>query len=220
MFLGSLGFCWFLGLLVNDHWKKFKYLTPTLLFSLLAYYGVRTYTRNIDWSTNHNLWVNTCQVSPNSHNAWNNIGDDYDKLKDYDNAVKGFTQSVLVKPNYADAYHNRANIFFKTGRLDLARESYDTALRFSPTLFQTYLSLTQIDLNEGKLDLALAHANEAVKIQPNDPQANFVLGIVYAQGGRMEEAKKIMKQILMAYPDYKIARDALTQMESIRVGKT
>lgn len=220
MFLGSLGFCWFLGLLINDHWKILRYLAPTLLFSLLIYYGVRTYSRNIDWSTNHNLWVNTCQVSPNSHNAWNNIGDDYDKLKQYDNALKGFTQSVLVKPNYADAYHNRANIFFKTGRLDLARESYDTALRFSPTLFQTYLSLTQIDLNEGKFDLALAHASEAVKIQPNDSQANFVLGIVYAQIGKIEEAKSIMKQILVAYPDYKMARDALTQLESIRVGKS
>jgi tetratricopeptide (TPR) repeat protein len=220
MFLGSLGFCWFLGLLVNDHWKKLKYLTPTLLLSLLVYYGARTYSRNIDWSTNHNLWVNTCQVSPNSHNAWNNIGDDYDKLKDYENAVKGFSQSVLVKPNYADAYHNRANIFFKTGRLDLARESYDTALRFSPTLFQTYLSLTQIDLNEGKFDLALNHASEAVKIQPNDSQANFVLGIVYAQIGKIEEAKKIMKQILTAYPDYKMARDALTQLENIKVGKS
>ena len=220
MFLGSLGFCWFLGLLLNDHWKKFKIVSPVILISILAYYGVRVYQRNIDWSTNHNLWVNTCQVSPNSHNAWNNIGDDYDKLKDYDNAVKGFTQSVLVKPNYADAYHNRANIFFKTGRLDLARESYDTALRFSPTLFQTYLSLTQIDLNEGKLDLALAHANEAVKIQPNDPQANFVLGIVLAQGGRIEEAKKIMKQILTVYPDYRLAREALTQLESIKVGSS
>jgi len=220
MFLGSLGFCWFLGLLINDHWNKLKILTPVVLISILAYYAVRVYVRNIDWSTNHNLWVNTCQVSPNSHNAWNNIGDDYDKLKQYDNAVKGFTQSVLVKPNYADAYHNRANIFFKTGRLDLARESYDTALRFSPTLFQTYLSLTQIDLNEGKFDLALNHANEAVKVQPNDPQANFVLGIVYAQVGKVDEAKNIMKQILAAYPDYKMARDALTQLESIRVGKS
>jgi Flp pilus assembly protein TadD len=80
--------------------------------------------------------------------------------------------------------------------------------------------LTQIDLNEGKFDLALNHASEAVKIQPNDSQANFVLGIVYAQIGKIEEAKKIMKQILTAYPDYKMARDALTQLENIKVGKS
>jgi len=220
MFLGSLGFCWFLGLLLNDHWKKLKIVSPVILISILAYYGVRTYARNIDWSTNHDLWVNTCQVSPNSHNAWNNIGDDYDKLADYDNAIKGFTQSVMVKPNYADAYHNRANIFFKTGRLDLARESYEIALRFSPTLLQTYLSLIQIDLTEGRLDLAMNHINGALQIEPNDPQANFVLGVIYAESGRIEEAKKIFRQILTVYPDYQMARNALTQLEGIKVGNS
>jgi len=80
--------------------------------------------------------------------------------------------------------------------------------------------LTQIDLNEGKFDLALAHASKAVEIQPGDPQANFVLGVVLAQGGRVEEAKNIMKQILTIYPDYKMARDALTQLESVKVGNS
>lgn len=215
MFLGSLGFCWFLALLFVDLKPKLKIVMPTLLFSLLCYGAVRIYSRNIDWQTNHNLWVNTCQVSPNSHNAWNNIGDDYDKLKDFDNAVKGFTQSVLVKPNYADAYHNRANIFFKTGRLDLARESYETAIRFSPTLYQTYLSLTQIDLHEKKADLALAHAAKAVELQPNDPQSNYVLGIVKAQIGQFDEAKKIFQGILTVYPTYTPASEALASLESI-----
>ena len=218
MFLGSLGFCMFLALLADDHWKKLKILVPVTLVSVLIIFGIRTYIRNVDWSSNHNLWVNTCQISPNSHNAWNNIGDDYDKLKDYDNAVKGFTQSVLVKPNYADAYHNRANIFFKSGRLDLARESYDTALKFSPSLYQTYLSLTQIDLMEKKADLALQHASKAVELKPDDIQSVFVLGVVNAQIGRIEEAKKILQSILNVYPDYAPARNAMMQIEQIKVG--
>ena len=212
MFLGSLGFCWFIGLLLSDHWEKFKIGVLVFLVIVLGYFGVRVVSRNSNWGTNHDLWVNTCQVSPNSHNAWNNIGDDYDKLKEYENAVKGFTQSTIVKPNYADAYHNRANIFFKVGRLDLARESYDTALRFSPGLYQTYLSLTQIDLNEKKYDLALMHAAKAVEIQPSDPQAMFVYGLVKAEMGKIEEAKNIFKQILSVYPDYKMARDVLIKL--------
>jgi len=213
IFLGSLGFCVFIALLMADHWSKLKIVVPTILVSILVYFGIRIYSRNIDWQTNHNLWVNTCQVSPNSHNAWNNIGDDYDKLKQYNNAIKGFTQSVIVKPNYADAYHNRANIFFKTGRLDLARESYDTALKFSPALYQTYLSLTQIDLMEKKGDLALGHASKAVELQPTDPQASYVLGVVLAQIGRVTEAETIFKNILKQVPDYKAANQALQQLK-------
>lgn len=215
IFLGSLGFCMFLALLLDAHWKKLRIVTPVLIASFVIFYGVRTVVRNIDWESNHNLWVNTCQVSPNSHNAWNNIGDDYDKLKQYDNAAKGFTQSVLVKPNYADAYHNRANILYKAGRLDLARESYDTALRFSSSLYQTYLSLTQIDLVENKPDLALMHSAKAVELQPGNPQTLYVYGLVNVQIGRVEEGIKIFNTILAQYPQHAPSIEALKSAKAL-----
>jgi len=216
MFFGSLGFCMFLALILQDISSRVRHVVPGILVTMLAFYSVRIFFRNIDWQTNHNLWVNTCQVSPNSHNAWNNIGDDYDKLAQYDNAIKGFTQSVLVKPNYADAYHNRANIFFKTGRLDLARDSYNTALYYSPTLYQTYISLTQIDLMERNFVLAEEHAKKVVELQPNNPQTNYVLAIVYAQMGRRDEAKSILTAILKSFPEFNLAKQALVALESGR----
>lgn len=212
MFLGSLGFCLFLFLITENLVKNKKSLVIFAFVSLISVFAIRTYLRNIDWQTNHNLWVNTVQVSPNSHNAWNNIGDDYDKLKQYENSVKGFSQSTVVKPNYADAYHNRANIFFKVNRLDLARESYDLALKYSPQLYQTYLSLTQIDLMEKRYDLAIKHAEEATKIQPNNPQSYYVLGIVNVQAGKIEEAKKIFTMLVNNVPNFKQAKDVLDQL--------
>jgi len=209
---GSLGFCLVLAVLFGEIDKKIKGAALVMTAVLVLVGGVRVFLRNIDWQTNHKLWVNTCQVSPNSHNAWNNIGDDYDKLQQYENAIKGFTQSTVVKPNYADAFHNRANIFFKTGRLDLARDSYETALKFSPGLFQTYMSLTQIDLMERKLDLALAHAQEGLKWQPNNPQMAYILGVVLAESGRVTEAKELLKNILTAVPNFSPARELLGKL--------
>jgi hypothetical protein len=220
MFFGSLGFCLFLGLILQDISSRIKYVVPGILVLFLVYYSVRIYFRNNDWNTNHNLWVNTCQVSPNSHNAWNNIGDDYDKLKQYDNAIKGFTQSTLIKTNYADAYHNRANIFFKIGRLDLARDSYDTALYYSPGLFQTYLSLTQIDLMEGKLQMAFDDASKALQISPNSPQAAYVLAIVYAQAGQVDQSQKLLESIIKLSPQFQPAVEALKQLKLNQVGKS
>jgi len=213
IFLGSLGFCLFLALIIIGISKYKKWVAAIIFVCLVFGYGVRLFLRNIDWQTNHNLWVNTCQMSPNSHNAWNNIGDDYDKLNDPTNAIKGFTQSTIVKPNYADAYHNRANIFFKTGRLDLARDSYSTALNFSPGLYQTYLSLTQIDLMENNISLAMEHARKAVEIDPSNPQAAYVLAVVYAQGGRAVEAEALLSDILKKVPDYQPAVQALKQLK-------
>jgi len=219
-YLGTLGFAMFLGLIFMKLSQKLKLIPAVLLISLISVYIVRIYLRNNDWSTNHLLWVNTCQVSPNSHNAWNNIGDDYDKLKDYANSVKGFTQSTIVKPNYADAYHNRANIFFKLGKLDLARESYDMAIHFNSGLFQTYLSLVQIDLNEKKYDLALQHINKSIEFEPNNPQNLYILAVVYAQTGKIEEAKNVLKTILSKFPNYALAKSALLELDGVRVGSS
>jgi len=225
LFLGSLGFCLFLVLFFLRLGKKWEILSLILMVLFVGLYGVRVYLRNDDWQTNHKLWVRTVQVSPNSHNAWNNIGDDYDKLaqlettdsgkmKQYENAVKGFTQSTVVKQNYADAYHNRANIFYKMGRLDMARDSYETALSYSNNnLFQSLISLVQIDLTEKRVDLALGHVEKLQKTKPNDLQVYYITAVVYANAGMRDQAIQILDQILKAYPTFTEAKTLLSQLK-------
>lgn len=219
VFLGSLGFALLLGIIFEKFWKKQKTLTLIILISLLSFYGVLVFLRNIDWKTNHNLWIKTCQVSPNSHNAWNNIGDDYDKLGQYDNAIKGFRQSTLVKKNYADAYHNMANIFVKTKRFDLARSTYRIALSYNPNMYQTYLSLIQINLNEKKYDLAFKDLESLKKIKPNDVQVAYIEALISSEIGRVNEAKIILKRITNQFPNYKPAVDLLLRLNGQNIIK-
>ena len=216
--LGSVGFCLFLVLAFLPLAKRYKGIMTVVFWVLMVGYSVRVFLRNIDWQTNHKLWVNTCQVSPNSHNAWNNIGDDYDKLGDYENAVKGFTQSTVMKNNYADAYHNRANIFFKMGRLDLARDSYNVALSIAPSMYQTYISLSQVDLNEGKAKLAVEHGQKLVELQPNNPQSHYVFGVILAKVGWIDRAKEELKLTLRLDPNFKAASKGLKELENIKLG--
>jgi len=225
VFLGSLGFCLFLVLFFQSLGKKWKVLSLILFITIVGLYSVRTFLRNVDWQTNHNLWVNTCQVSPNSHNAWNNIGDDYDKLaqlettdegkiNQYLNSIKGFTQSVTVKQNYADAYHNRANIFYKIGRYDLAKDSYETALSYGPNLYQSYYSLLQIDLIEKNYNSAMDHLNKLNTVRPNDPQVYYAASVVYANMGQEEQSITILEQLVKLNPGWKQASDLLNQLKN------
>ncbi len=212
VFFGSLGFCVFIALLLEKLYSKQLIVGTVVLSLIVTLFCYRTYIRNIDWQTNHNLWVNTCQVSPNSHNAWNNIGDDYDKLKDYPDAIKGFTQSTVVKPDYADAYHNRANIFFKMGRLDLARDSYMMALNYSPGLYHSYLSLIQIDLMEKNAPLVVEHVKKLLDLQPNNPQSWYVAAVVSAQMGNKQQAIELVQKALSIDPNYSLASNLLQQL--------
>jgi tetratricopeptide (TPR) repeat protein len=220
LLLGSLGFCTFLVLFFERLGKKLEVLWLFLFIFLVFGYMIRVFYRNIDWQTNHNLWVNTCQVSPNSHNAWNNIGDDYDKLaqaettdegklKQYENSIKGFTESVTVKPNYADAYHNRANIFYKMGRYDLASQGYETALSYGPNLYQSYFTLIQIDLIEKNYNMAMQHLDRLNNVKPNDPQVFYMAAVVYANMGQKDKAIQILDQIKSVYPQASALLDQL-----------
>jgi len=212
MFLGSLGMATFIALLLVNDKKRISILSLSLLVGLCGIYGYLVLKRNVDWRTNHNLWVKTCQVSPNSHNAWNNIGDDYDKLGQYENAVKGFTQSTLVKPNYADAFHNRANILFKMGRLDLAKDSYETAVTISPNLYQSYLSISQIAIQQKDYVTASENLEKALKFVPGDPQVLYFYAVVQANLNKIDEAKRILNSIVLAYPEFVQARQVLTAL--------
>jgi len=220
IFFGSLGFCLFLAIVFEDINIRVKNLGFILLFPILCFYCVRVYLRNIDWQTNHNLWVRTVQYSWNSHNAWNNIGDDYDKLGQMDNAVKGFGQSYVVKNNYADAYHNQANIFFKIKRYDLARQGYETAVKISPALYQSYISLTQVALYQGDLNGAWGYANQLLQAQPNNPQAFYVAGMVLLQAGKDDDAKKYFDQALVVSPNYAPVLDVLKKLQQTKIGKS
>lgn len=212
IFLGSLGSVLFMAIYIEKWWYKNKILTTIFISVLCSLYAIRVFLRNIDWQTNHNLWVNTCQVSPNSHNAWNNIGDDYDKLaslektdeaklNQYYNSIKGFGQSYAVKPNYADAYHNQANIFYKIGRLDLARNTYETAVKYNPGLFQTYITLLQIDLVEKKEAEVIRHLNIIQQMKPNDLQVAYISAVSYAQIGKTTEAKQLAEMMYKQFPN-------------------
>ena len=189
LFLGSVGMAMLGGLLIKKIWSK-KVATVLLMTFLVSVYSIRVYQRNIDWQTNHNLWVNTCWVSPNSHNAWNNIGDDYDKLNDPENAIKAFAQSYAVKTNYADAYHNQANIFFKMGRLDLARATYEKGLSINPTMYASYIALIQIDVQEKNVAVLENDLKRLQALKPNDLQVIYLTAQAYVQVGKIDEAKK------------------------------
>jgi tetratricopeptide (TPR) repeat protein len=213
----------FLSLILENIDNKVKNLSIIILILFISIYGIRVFNRNIDWQTNHNLWVNSCQVSPNSHNAWNNIGDDYDKLaqkeetdegkyQQYLNAIKGFTQSTVIKTNYADAYHNRGNIFYKIGRLDLARESYKTAVSFNPMMHQSYLSLIQIDILLEEYDVASQDLEILKKIAPTNVQVWYMEAYIDIKKNEIEKAKKILEAIVGQFPEF---TDAVNLLKSI-----
>jgi len=202
LFLGSLGVAMFMGLVLEKLSTYWKYLPVLILVPLLSWYGYLVLMRNYDWSTNHNLWVKTVEVSPNSHNAWNNIGDDYDKLGDYQKAIESFTKSTEMKPDYADAYHNRANIYYKIGDFENAAKSYQIAIEKNPLLKQSYMSLIQTYLTDKKGIEAVKTAEALVNIDPTDPMSWYAGAVALVNVGEVDQALVALERSLQLAPNF------------------
>jgi len=201
LFLGSLGVAMFVGLLMDKIALGWKYLPVVVLLPLLSWYGYLVLVRNHDWSTNHNLWVQTVKASPNSHNAWNNIGDDYDKLGEYEKAIESFTKSTEMKEDYADAYHNRANIYYKIGDYENAARSYSLAIEKNPLLKQSYMSLIQTYLTDNKTLEAVKTAEALLNVDPADPMSWYAGAVTLVNAGDAQGALAALDNCLKLAPN-------------------
>jgi tetratricopeptide (TPR) repeat protein len=53
-------------------------------------------------------------------------------LKNYDEAVRFFTEAIKVEPRYADAYYNRGFAYELKQKRQAAKADYENALRIQP----------------------------------------------------------------------------------------
>jgi tetratricopeptide (TPR) repeat protein len=64
--------------------------------------------------------------------AFNNRGNVYRNLKDYDRAIADYDRAIELNPKYALAFSNRGAAYRSKGRYDRAIEDYDRAIEIIP----------------------------------------------------------------------------------------
>ncbi|EDV20339.1 uncharacterized protein TRIADDRAFT_61052 [Trichoplax adhaerens] len=98
-------------------------------------------------------------------------GNSYVKKGNYEEAIKSYTQCILVRPNEVAPYTNRALCYLKTSQAALAEADTETALKVDPSnvkaLFRRALSRIALEnYKEGIRDL-----NLLLKIEPSNVAA-------------------------------------------------
>lgn len=56
----------------------------------------------------------------------------YYNWKDYDRAIRDFTEAIRLNPQYAIAYYNRGLSYFRSGNYRRAIADYEEALQIDP----------------------------------------------------------------------------------------
>jgi TolB-like protein/Tfp pilus assembly protein PilF len=106
-----------------------------------------------------------------------------------------FTKAVALKPNYALA-HQRLGLFFQLqGRFDRALQEMQAAVEVDPLSPQLCQSIASTFFLMRNYDRALKEVQKAFEMNSNYHPALYLLGRIYVQQGKLNEAIEIFQRV-------------------------
>lgn len=123
-----------------------------------------------------------------------------DALALFDKALANAETSGAALNGQAEVTFQRAMVAYALGRADEAAADLRQAIAIDPALFPAHYNLAIYYANTcavpDALAQAIAEAEAAVRLQPDNAQAHRLLGSLYQQAGRNDEALAALKTAL------------------------
>lgn len=134
------------------------------------------------------------KIHPNYKNAYLLMGNAYNYLKQYENAVTAYEQALKIDPQYREAETNMAITYMQAGRyygqernnlaksIEYLRKSYE----LRPQEYETLRLLGVAYGISGQPATAIEFFTYALNVRPDDPDAMYNLGNAYYNTGQNE----------------------------------
>jgi tetratricopeptide (TPR) repeat protein len=128
-------------------------------------------------------------------------GEALDELKDHPGAIRQFRAAVKADPTEPDVHFGLAYLLWSQKQFPEAANEFQAELTNNPRHAEamTYLADTQMQLNHPEAAEPLL--KNAIRIDPGREMAHLDLGIVYADGGRQDDAVKEFKEAERLAPE-------------------
>lgn len=101
-----------------------------------------------------------------------------------------------------EIYKNIALILVEKGKNEEAKEAFTDAIRTNPNDISLSIYQTDLYLKLKDYDNYTRLVNEVLAKEPNNADLEFNLGVISANGGRLEEAEKHYKRSIEIDPNY------------------
>jgi tetratricopeptide (TPR) repeat protein/peroxiredoxin len=143
---------------------------------------------------------------PSSAEALYGIGSVYLNQGRNAAARETFERAVKLRANYPDtlpdAWNNLGVIATREGRVDDSVPCFLEALRLNPHHLLSLDNLGNAYRSQKRWDEARRVLERAVEVAPQDPEANYGLGMVFAQADDTSRAYDYLRRALQARPVY------------------
>ncbi len=135
---------------------------------------------------------------PNAWQAWNVLGSEYDKRRDWAKAEDAYGHALAISPSSAIVLNNRGFSRFLQKRFDDAETDFVAALKFKPDLSPARTNLRLVLAMKGDYDRAVAGGGAEAE------QAALLnnAGVAAMLRGDLPEAEKLFAQAIKIRSDY------------------
>lgn len=186
---------------------ELKKMVIFLVLSTVFIYSAICIHRNKVWKDDYSLWSDAVMKAPQSQRANFNLGRQYHKGKDYQNALRYYNQSLqrnssdMIGIDPAEPLTNIGLIYGETGKDDQAVEYLEKALKMGHRNALYHYNLGVAYFEQGHYDEAINEMKMALRLKPDQGDAYHYLGISYLQQGMFDQAIKELLAAVKSRPD-------------------
>jgi len=142
---------------------------------------------------------------PDYFEAHNNLGVQYQKLRQWDQAIQSYRRAIELRPSSAQAHVNLATVFLEQGQIQPAMDSLEAARKTDPGSAFVHLVLGELYFRKQDYLKAQESLETATRLSPQDSRQAFGLLVQIAlrhEGtARARQYLDVMKQYFPSDPE-------------------
>ena len=177
------------------------------VFAVIAIFAVfslsyLTYKQIGIWRSSLSLWSYViARESTEVPIAYLHRGVAFDKLGQFENAIKDYNMAIALNSEYYQAYNNRGVVLDKLGQFENALKDYNMAIALNSSHDQAYNNRGVVLEKLGQFENAIKDYNMAITLNPSNYEAYDNLGVVYGNTGFIDKAIENFNKSLAVNPN-------------------
>ncbi len=167
---------------------------------LVCALGVKTFSENKVYASQHTLWTAVTKVRPQNPRAWNNLGIDYETRGFVAEARECYRKAYAADPRYAGSLDSLARVSIQDGRNEEALQYLHESIKIVPTFAAPYYRIAEIYTMQNKLDKAEEYFRKAIDLNVNFLEAYNRYGVLLLRAGRAKDAIPLFQRVVVLSP--------------------
>lgn len=136
------------------------------------------------------------ECDPDFAEAYNKLGDYYQKKGKIEKAIEMYRKSIELKPEVENSHFDLGCAYAHVGRYDDAMTELQRALTMDPQHYEIYGRMGFVQLELSMYDEAINNLKLAVVKDPSDLMARFTLGRALLKKERTVEARQQFEKVI------------------------